>query len=1405
MIEDYDNQGIGLEAIPYEQYFRQRGVRMYNFFLHPRFSPQDKFELPRSPLVHYIPQTKTEIGITPSHLFLQRAPGLIASTHIDELATKEGGVVRNAQPVLPLINNYRQQYRKIRPLLKLESGLRDERSIIVINYGVLAHIYRYPKLPLSRAWEFKNQLETLVATVNDIATKTTRQQYIELTIPKNIPTRPQFIRGASQGVNRETLKVFTDNSSLFLLELWLWLSQARGRSILNKLSNEALSKLNFVVFEGGYFTLFNLGLLDSWRADPKDLNPDGTLKSAAQMQLGFLKFLEAIYAARTAVSKTTMDTVVTRTTSDDSPDSELASDEEVVSITLSDAETRELEELEQASLQVDETEIDYETSNDEDLDVVTTIQPIVENDDLPNAPEDTGDAPKAAGVVERAEALREDGIISQAELQRYQRLGAAYKNIPNPFGAGTLEDAAAIDPETINNIEPAGIPDIPNVIDKSMLNSTLVNFDAQYIEKVLHADIVNMVLGAQNAGVAITGYSVQTVVDANNAYEIHSVQLTPVGGAPTTFRFKLPIVNKDGTYKNAGIKYRLRKQRADMPIRKINPTKVGLTSYYSKLMVNRSTRKVNCYKTWLLNQVTLLIETKKEILVSSWGNFFTPKIRVPRPMSVLASKFKGFTYNDYEFVFDIAQLLEKYGKDTILKLAGQKEMIIGTKEGKPIHMVESGYIYIPGEETVLGTIEDILSIDAAKAPVEIVEVDVMGKAIPIAMILGQHYGISNLLRMLKVEHRLVERGTRLNLNKSEYPIRFADFSLVINREQRLASLIIGSFNSFSKSLELYDYAEFDDKVVYSAIYERQELGVRYYREVELMFQMYIDHITKDLLEQMKEPTEFGPLLVRAAQLLINDDHPKETSDKLIRERGYERMAGLVYAEMIRGIRQYKAKPVTAKSKVEIHPGAVWTALQEDTSVSIIEESNPIQNLKEQENLTYSGTGGRSSRTMVRRNREYNEEAIGRISEATVDSSDVAVTVYYSANPRVANLRGVMAEGEADLEETSSLLSTSALLSPCADRDDPKRVNFISIQQAHVVACKGYTSAPVRTGYEMIMAHRNGDLFSYVAKGPGVVKLVKADVAEFVYDDPDLGQDNVEIGRSYGVATGKTIPHDIVCDVPVGTRFNKGDVLCFNSGFFERDLMTPTQVNWLSGVMCRVVVMDSPDTLEDSSAISPRLADELEINTSYVRDLEVRFDQGIHNLVAVGDYVDVDSVLCTIEDASTAGDYDFGDDGLDSLRMMARNSPASKYAGKIGRIEILYNGDLEDMTESLRTVVNYYDHQRYVRAKKLNDSKIAVHGNVADLDVDTVKINIYIDSTNGTGDGDKAVLSHQLKTVIRRVMVGENKTKAGEPIDLIFGATSIDARLVNSVYILGTTNTLVVERGKRAAKAYREAE
>ena len=69
------------------------------------------------------------------------------------------------------------------------------------------------------------------------------------------------------------------------------------------------------------------------------------------------------------------------------------------------------------------------------------------------------------------------------------------------------------------------------------------------------------------------------------------------------------------------------------------------------------------------------------------------------------------------------------------------------------------------------------------------------------------------------------------------------------------------------------------------------------------------------------------------------------------------------------------------------------------------EINPIKNLKEREAVTYNGVGGRTSRSMTRSTRIYHKNDMGIISESTVDSSDVAINTYMSADPIFDSLRG----------------------------------------------------------------------------------------------------------------------------------------------------------------------------------------------------------------------------------------------------------------------------------------------------------------------------------------------------------------------------------------------------------------
>lgn len=71
------------------------------------------------------------------------------------------------------------------------------------------------------------------------------------------------------------------------------------------------------------------------------------------------------------------------------------------------------------------------------------------------------------------------------------------------------------------------------------------------------------------------------------------------------------------------------------------------------------------------------------------------------------------------------------------------------------------------------------------------------------------------------------------------------------------------------------------------------------------------------------------------------------------------------------------------------------------------------------------------------------------------------------------------------------------------------------------------------------------------------------------------------------------------------------------------------------------------------------------------------------------------------------------------------------------------------------------------------------------------------------DKRKGVFANQLKTTFGEVMAGEVRTESGKVIDAIFGATSIEARIVLSADLIGTTATLLDVIGKKALEIYEQ--
>lgn len=480
-----------------------------------------------------------------------------------------------------------------------------------------------------------------------------------------------------------------------------------------------------------------------------------------------------------------------------------------------------------------------------------------------------------------------------------------------------------------------------------------------------------------------------------------------------------------------------------LPLRKVSPGRVALTSYYSKLFVERSERKSNNYPNWLINQVRnigLNVDDKRIVDVKL-SNVFYSDLTLPRGYSTLATTFSSFKAGDYQFVLDYkrrptaddeslrAALESDKGSVCVGSVANTKDYLVMNADSLMLQVNASGKVV-----KELGTLEDVIGLSNADRPLEYAEIGIMGKSIPLGLVLAKLMGFGTLLATLKVKHRRVKSGESLKLDENEYAIRFADQTIVVERGNAKADMILNGFNRYHRDIKRYGIFQFDKAEVYDVIMERNDLGPRYAREIEMLNQLWVDHITREILTDMKEPTNLIGLLMRSVELLTTDWHPDVMDMNFMRDCGYERMAGNLYTELCKSIRAYKARPLSKQSSVELNPQAVWQQLLQDPAVSLIEQSNPIHNLKEKEVVIFGGIGGRSARTMVAPNRRFHRSNMGVVSEATVDNSDVATTTTLVADPNYLTVRGISRRVEKS-DGPAKLVSTSMLLGAGLDRDD----------------------------------------------------------------------------------------------------------------------------------------------------------------------------------------------------------------------------------------------------------------------------------------------------------------------------------------------------------------------------------
>jgi hypothetical protein len=1057
----------------YPYFFKKHGIRVPGMLNKPVMSPIAELELPRNALLHFRQGTVDQVGPSPNDALFKNITKPIWVKHITELKSSDGNPRRLSVSADAMIRKYHMTNRRFK-LLKEVAAVKDQLTLAIYSYALIDNLYRYQRTQYTDYYRWLNQEKLLWASVAQAAMESERDQYIFVDIPTMLPSASTLKMGEKLALTSKLMKLFPNDASRFLLELWKWIGEDRSASLLNVVPEDKFSKINLVYVDTGRWYVVNLGVLNSWRSHTKaeheanaELSEKGT--APVQLQKYYLRMMAVSMSFRSGGGEgaAVLDEEGVPDTPEVDENEEQVSDDRskllVVGATPSkfgNKATKETPLPSQARPNnvantesvADKLELPSIEEVDRDLEQLERISKRVEQSREERAEaEDLYDRAfkhdLESGVRNYCDQMAEIGRISAAEYKRFIALSQSYKKLKAPDGKSTLEQFSRVSTEDLKIPKSKEIPDIPQVADKTMLKSSLLEFDSKYIEETLKRDVASCVLNFQNAGIAVTNYEVEHVETIMGRHDNYSVQFVPVNGRPSTIAFTLPAVDDDGVFEVNGSKYRLRKQVGDLPIHKVAPNRVALTSYYGKVFISRSEKRVNDYGAWLRNRVAeVALQEKSPITNFNAGNVFDHLFEAPKLYTSMAMGFISFDLSGFHFVFDHLKrekefdpkLIQMYDVSDTGQILAAVEISKLPVERRKVLVFDKDSNILLGQNGVLTpfkTLEEMLDVESGKAPVDIATMKVLGHDIPVGIILAYQMGLEKLIVSLKADVRRVEAGKQVKLQPNEFSLVFEDETLVFDRRDKVASLILGGFKEYKDATKLYSVYEFNQPNVYLNVLEAYKLGNRYLKEIQLINELFVDPITRELLEELGEPLTFRGILMRAVEMLQTDHHPEEIDPAYMRKKGYERFAGAVYSEIVKAVRVQRSRIDSTKPPIELNPMAVLMNITQDPSKILLSEINPIQNLKEVEAVTFGGVGGRTSRSMTKHTRAFHKNDMGVISEATVDSGDVGINTFTSADPQFSSQRGLSRGYDPKTGGMTSLFSTSALLAPAATSDD----------------------------------------------------------------------------------------------------------------------------------------------------------------------------------------------------------------------------------------------------------------------------------------------------------------------------------------------------------------------------------
>lgn len=1393
--------------LTYDELMLVKSIYRDTHLENPKILSTDKFTFPENSLVHYfkvsdvISNPSGKVGYLKNNKF-----SIISVLNYPTSGTEGLFNYEYKTDNKKLIRDASKEAKEFKWLQPGQNIRVSKNMALMYNYGMLNYKYNYKEQPMVKFLKYKNAILTLT---NNLLVKN-KVVFLVLDIPSSLPDS-KLLNSLSNNFNNSSLENLPVTSYFNLLELWKFISpQHNSNSLLNilppydksnkdplllpnrpnSLTKEYWDQINLLLVMDTKCILINLKTLMSYVDDYK-------IKSDFISTTKFNVFGDKFLNMLNLVSSHTAYT-----------------EEELISIYQREKDNKDIIPRVQTATVTNKREMNFKIEkNDDDVDdsdvntdatgyeLNSTLELESEYDNMTQLLNDISNN----DVIEKQlEALKTSKVITNEKYKAMKKTLEDQNTKDSPYAnmkGVKLKDILDTSKDSYDVTEDeTTITENAVVFDKSYNKNTTKVLSKKYLENQYQKDIIRSIYAMQNGSVIVENYTINNISGIMGEMEEHVIDIKPLNGNSSTIKLVLPKVDPNGTIKMSGNTYVLRNQKVQKPIVKTDFNKVMLSTYYGKIDVYKAKTNYNNIGYWLMNTVTKLANNNdiKDLVLLSIKN---PDVRLPIDYTHFSRFIKSFTFKNMKFLFDYKNrksLLPKLD-DNILEKMEDGVVLVGARGTTPIVMDFYNRLFTLENNKFkeLDNLYELLNIDKTTSPIEFTTVKILKRDIPIVVLLSYYLGLTNLLKLLKVEFKLDTKKTKSYDKYNSYYVTFKDVNLLITRDHGKADLILSGLLNIEKTLKEINMKSLENKNSFEVLFTKLQLPMLYTNEIKLLEHMFVDPMSLSVLKAMKEPVNFKGLLVRASEMLVDDNYISSNNIDGMVIKGYERLAGLMYRELSTAIKDHNNKTFFTKSKITANPFSIVNKITEDSTTDLMDDLNPMASIKQKEDVSSLGAFGRSKDGMSKETRVMHNSEVGVISEATRDNSDVGITAYLTADPNIANTRGMI--NTERKEEWSNILSTSALLAPFGLTDDMKRLNFASIHNSHVIPIKEMKVPYVRTGYESIVPIKAGEKFAIVAEDDGKVTKVTKTSMEVEYKK--LGKKSYKISNWSSKEESETCyTHTMAPNLKEGDKFIKDDTLIYNTSFFSPDVFNKNRVLYRQGDVVTVALVEDAETYEDSAGISKRLNTRLGTNVTKVKSFVIDAKDTVLNLVKVGDELTPTSTLFTITD-TILSNRQLDPEILKTLENIKSKSPKAKVKGVVNKIVIMYNTELDDMSESIRNIVDESDKKLKLQTGytgKVN-SGYSIKG--IPLNEGQVEIKIYINVNDNMGIGDKAIFGNQLKFTVGDIFESDIVAEDGTPIDATFSMRSIAARIVLSPIQLGTTSMLLEKLQEEVCKVY----